>query len=106
MTDQGFGGSAGVAMLGMDAAMPARALRFGRAARFSWTVDLGADVGSRTWWRGLFTCTALCGSALAFLPMPGRIVADGPRRYAPSEWQEARSLSIAPLGLGADTGRG
>ena len=31
-------------------------------------VDLGARIGSLQWFRGLFTCTALCVAAASFAP--------------------------------------
>ena len=76
-----------------------------QAAAIDWVPDLGANVGSRDWWRGLLSCTALCAAALSFAPslepLPGHV--DAP--LAGSEWDEARAQGIAPLGLGADTGR-
>src|SRR3546814_17010526 len=36
-----------------------------RLAALDLVPDLGADIGIRTWWRGLATLTLLCGSAIA-----------------------------------------
>ena len=70
-----------------------------------WVPDLGARIGSLTWWRGLATCTGLIAAATltapGIKPIPG-FVAIG---MTGAEREEARTLSIAPLGLGASTGR-
>ncbi|HEY7809942.1 MAG TPA: peptidoglycan DD-metalloendopeptidase family protein [Allosphingosinicella sp.] len=67
--------------------------------------DLGARIGSRPWFRGLATCTALCYAAWwlapGFEPIPGAVAAPMPDAH----WEEARALAIAPLAYGADTGR-
>lgn len=68
-------------------------------------VDLGARIGSRTWFRGLATCLALCAAPIALWPSFGPIDAAAPAPMAEAQWQEARALAIAPLGYGADTGR-
>ncbi|WP_298671262.1 M23 family metallopeptidase [uncultured Sphingomonas sp.] len=74
-------------------------------ARIDWVPDLGAEIGSRTWWRGLATCATLCAAAI--LTAPGVRPVQG--YVAPpltgAAWEEARPLSIAPLGLGGGTGR-
>ena len=68
-------------------------------------VDLGQRIGSGTWFRGLFTCLALCfaGWSLApgFEPLPTGV----PVALAGAQAEEVRALSIAPLAFGADTGR-
>ena len=76
-----------------------------RIADLELVVDLGARIGSRTWWRGLATCTALCGSAIAFWPELPRLATDAPAPLTAAQWQEARAQGIAPLALGADSGR-
>ncbi len=67
--------------------------------------DLGQRVGSLTWFRGLATCVALCGAAIAlapgFAPVPG--VTAPPMDEA--QFDEVRSQMITPLALGADSGR-
>lgn len=76
------------------------------AARFDWTPDLGADVGSRAWWRGLLTLTALIGAAWALVPPLGRAIPVAtPAPLAGDAWEEARTQAIAPLALGASSGR-
>ncbi|MEH3100411.1 M23 family metallopeptidase [Sphingomonas adhaesiva] len=75
------------------------------AATTDWTPDLGQRIGSREWWRGLATCTALAGAA--WLVSPGFAPVTG--YTAPvaigAAFEETRTQSIAPLGLGATTGR-
>ena len=67
-------------------------------------VDLGAQIGSRTWWRGLATCTALCGATL-FLAPGVKALPEMPPAMDQSQWDEARAQAIAPLAYGGDTGR-
>lgn len=76
-----------------------------RLAATDLVVDLGARIGSRDWFRGLATCTALCASAGLLAPgfKPMRISAEAPLGQA--QWEESRALAISPLGYGADTGR-
>ncbi|WP_375401816.1 M23 family metallopeptidase [uncultured Sphingomonas sp.] len=101
------GGASGVSFaprsFGRAAAPEASALD--RAARIDWVPDLGANIGSRDWWRGLATCAALCAATYALAPGYRPLVGVVPAPLAGSEWDEARVQGIAPLGLGAGTGR-
>jgi murein DD-endopeptidase MepM/ murein hydrolase activator NlpD len=72
---------------------------------FDLVVDLGARIGSRTWFRGAFTCTALCGAALWLAPGLDPIPAASAAPLSDSHFKQARSLAISPLALGADSGR-
>lgn len=67
--------------------------------------DLGQRIGSAEWFRGALTCAALCASALSlspgFSPIPG--IAES--QLTQRQFDEARAQMIAPLALGADTGR-
>lgn len=76
-----------------------------RLAGADLVVDLGARIGSREWFRGLFTCVGLCTAAGLMAPdiKPLTFAAETPMSAA--RQQEARSLAIAPLSLGGDTGR-
>jgi murein DD-endopeptidase MepM/ murein hydrolase activator NlpD len=76
-----------------------------QAARIDWVPDLGSDIGSRTWWRGLATCAALCAVTWTLRPDLGPLLAPTPAPLAQSEWDEARAQGIAPLAFGAGTGR-
>ncbi|WP_299328932.1 M23 family metallopeptidase [Parasphingopyxis sp.] len=67
-------------------------------------VDLGAQVGSKTWWRGAATCAALCATTMFLAPSVEAI----PTIAEPmdeAQWDEARAQAITPLALGGDTGR-
>jgi murein DD-endopeptidase MepM/ murein hydrolase activator NlpD len=109
----GGAGGAGAAALRFDSALVRPAPRsFGTkdarrrsALDFDLVTDLGARIGSREWWRGLATCTALCGLAWfmapGFAPIPGAVAAP----LTEAHRDEARALAIAPLAFGADTGR-
>ena len=76
------------------------------AARIDWTPDLGARIGSPDWWRGLATCITLCAATWVLSPgMPRPLVGAAPEPLMGAERDEARAQGIAPLALGADTGR-
>lgn len=76
------------------------------APRIEWAPDLGSRIGSVTWWRGLLTCIALIAATWALSPGLDRpIIGEVPAPLAGDEWEEARAQSIAPLALGASTGR-
>lgn len=69
-------------------------------------VDLGADIGSPTWWRGAATCLALCAGTLALAPgfdRPLHAVGNAP--LSSTDRDEIASQSIAPLAFGATSGR-
>ena len=76
-----------------------------RLAGADLVVDLGARIGSREWFRGLFTCLGLCTAAGLMAPSlrPFSFAPEAP--MSASHYEEARALAIAPLGLGGDTGR-
>lgn len=112
-SEAGFGSIGGVAALSLDRALPPI---FGRAAPaaprcaspfddIDFVPDLGANIGSATWWRGLATCGALLALSYALSPglrpLPGLV----PATPVGETYEEARALSIAPLAFGGDTGR-
>ena len=105
---EGFGGGAiALAPARTLGAFDRGALRraIERAGEADLVVDLGQRIGSREWWRGLATCTALCGLALSFAPgfapLPGAVApALGERQQ-----QEMKAEAIAPSAYGSDTGR-
>ncbi|QDZ08541.1 peptidoglycan DD-metalloendopeptidase family protein [Sphingomonas panacisoli] len=71
-----------------------------------WTPDLGARIGSRDWFRGAATCTALLCAAWALSPGFARpIVGETPGALKGQAWDNARAQAIAPLAWGADTGQ-
>ncbi|UVO55579.1 M23 family metallopeptidase [Sphingomonas sp. SUN039] len=112
-SENGFGGG-GTAMLSLDRALPDARIPFGRAGLakpsanwFSIDVlpDLGIDIGSRHWWRGLAACIALCATTLAFAPGFEPLVVPAAPPLSPAAWEESRAQSISPLAWGGDTGR-
>jgi murein DD-endopeptidase MepM/ murein hydrolase activator NlpD len=89
----------------VPAPLPAAPSLFDTLGRIDWTPDLGTQIGSRDWWRGLATCTALCTAAYMLSPGFGRtIIGAAPAPMRASEWDEARAQGIAPLAWGGDTG--
>ena len=104
------GGASASLWLG-DVLHPAPVQRDWRARVRDWAEDvnlvpdLGQNVGSLTWFRGLATCFGLCATALylspGFQPVPG----DSGPLLAPAQYDEVRSQMITPLALGADSGR-
>lgn len=67
--------------------------------------DLGSDIGSLRWWRGLLTCTVLCTAAIALFPPIRPIASSTAPTVSGDAWEETRAQSIAPLAWGGDTGR-
>ncbi|MCJ2187537.1 M23 family metallopeptidase [Novosphingobium beihaiensis] len=67
--------------------------------------DLGSDIGSRKWLRGLATLLGLSAAAIAMWPDFSAVEAATAMPVHSRERDEFRSQSIAPLALGADSGR-
>ena len=111
----GGGSGSGTAVLSLDnavfrpAARPAFGQRVGTARRpvgdFDLVVDLGQRIGSAEWFRGFATCAALCYAAWSLGPAMDALPGGSPAPYNDVHFEEARSLAIAPLAFGADTGR-
>ncbi|MEE4454240.1 M23 family metallopeptidase [Novosphingobium resinovorum] len=74
-------------------------------ARVDLAPDLACDIGSRKWLRGLATMFGLGAAALALLPGFTAVEAAATMPLDTAQQGEFRSQSIAPLALGADTGR-
>ncbi|KQR87777.1 M23 family metallopeptidase [Sphingomonas sp. Leaf343] len=75
-------------------------------AAIDWVPDLGAQIGTRDWWRGVATCTALCAATWALSPGFDRpLIGAVPAPLQGEQWDEARAQGIAPLAWGADTGK-
>ena len=113
--DISAGSGGGTAALTLDTVLfrPAQPASFGNKTRverpsagpFDLVVDLGVCIGSRDWFRGLGTCLALCYAAYSFAPSFEPIAGASPAPLGDTHWEEARTLSIAPLAYGGDTGR-
>lgn len=76
-----------------------------RIARLELAQDLGRDIGSRRWFRGLGTFVGLTAAAVAFWPSYAPLEAAPPARIETANIDEYRSQTIMPLALGGDTGR-
>lgn len=75
-----------------------------RMAALDLVPDLGQELFSPTWWRGLGTLTLLCGTALSFAPWLSPVQAYAGQPMNAADWQEGQAQVIAPLAYGADTG--
>ncbi len=66
--------------------------------------DLGHNIGTRIWWRGLATCLSLCGTAAML--SPGIIAVPGPvpAQLDTHHLDQYRSQMISASALGADSG--
>ncbi|WP_448662433.1 M23 family metallopeptidase [Sphingomonas sp. CJ20] len=100
------GASAGVA-----ARVPAlRNTGFGKrapliASDFDFAPDLGARIGTLTWFRGAATCLGLCAVTLLLAPgFETPIYGNVPAPLQGSDWDDARAQAIRPLAQGATTG--
>ncbi|MCC7395347.1 MAG: M23 family metallopeptidase [Sphingomonadaceae bacterium] len=69
-----------------------------------WTPDLGQDIGTTHWWRGMASFLFLCCAAFfmwsGISPVEAR---EAPMR--PRDYQFARAQVIAPMAWGGDSGR-
>jgi murein DD-endopeptidase MepM/ murein hydrolase activator NlpD len=74
------------------------------ATRVELAPDLGRDIGTRTWWRGLATCMSLCAIVIAVSPgiraVPGAV----PARLDQQHFDQYRTQMVTALALGADSG--
>ncbi|KQT34850.1 hypothetical protein ASG29_01450 [Sphingomonas sp. Leaf412] len=75
------------------------------ALQTDWVPDLGQRIGTRDWWRGLATCTALCGAAWMLSPGWRPILGYAAPAIGGAAFEETRTQGIAPLAYGATTGR-
>jgi murein DD-endopeptidase MepM/ murein hydrolase activator NlpD len=76
-----------------------------RLAKLDLVPDLGEDIGSIRWFRGLGTLTALSVAALALLPDYGPIYGAQPAIPTKAEFEEARAQMIMPIAYGSDSGK-
>ena len=78
---------------------------FRRRTRIELACDLGRNIGSGQWFRGVGTLLGLSAAALAFWPDFAPLEAAQNMAIDDTARDEFRSQRIAPLALGADTGR-
>lgn len=76
-----------------------------RLTALDWTPDLASNIGSQRWFRGLATMIGLGAAAVAFWPGIAPVSAAPAVRLDGGSRDELRSQMIAPLALGADSGR-
>jgi murein DD-endopeptidase MepM/ murein hydrolase activator NlpD len=67
--------------------------------------DLGEDIGSLRWFRGLATLTILSVLALALFPDFGPVYGAQPPIPTEAEFEEARAQMIMPIAYGSDSGK-
>ena len=72
---------------------------------FDLVVDLGQRIGSAEWLRGFATCAALCYAAWSLGPSLSPLPGISPPPLSEPQLEEVQALGLAPLALGADTGR-
>ncbi|MEX0342994.1 MAG: M23 family metallopeptidase [Erythrobacter sp.] len=77
----------------------------GQLATLDLAPDLGSEIGSKRWLRGLGTFIGLTATALAFWPSFAPLEAAPPAHVDDAVRDEYRSQMILPLALGADSGR-
>jgi murein DD-endopeptidase MepM/ murein hydrolase activator NlpD len=67
--------------------------------------DLGEDIGSIRWFRGLGTLTTLSVLGIALLPDFGPVYGAQPPVPTEAEFEEARAQMVMPIAFGSDSGR-
>lgn len=103
-------GAAGVTAVAPSAVLGRPATRFA----FNWrsldiseldlVVDLGDNIGTRTWWRGLATLVLLSVATIKIGTLPMAIPAAVPPEFTAEQLALAAPSAIAPLALGGTTG--
>ena len=76
-----------------------------RLAEMDLVPDLGEDVGSLRWFRGLASLTVLSVAAIALLPDFGPVYGAQPPVQTETEFEEARAQMVMPIAFGSDSGR-
>jgi murein DD-endopeptidase MepM/ murein hydrolase activator NlpD len=76
-----------------------------RLAQMDLVPDLGENIGSFRWFRGLGTLAGLSVVAFALLPDFGPLYGAQSPLPSQTEFEEARAQMIMPLALGGDSGR-
>lgn len=67
--------------------------------------DLGENIGSARWFRGLATLTILSAFSVALIPDFGPVYGSDGAIATQAEFEDARSQMIMPLAYGSDTGK-
>ncbi len=74
------------------------------AERIDLAPDLGRHIGSRSWWRGLFTCLLLCALTISLSPGFRAIPGPVPGSVGERHFDQYRAQMVDALALGADSG--
>jgi len=69
-----------------------------RFAHIDLVPDLGDNIGSAEWWRGLATLTLLCGTAISTFPGLKPLEIGVAPALDASDFNEARAQMIVPIG--------
>lgn len=78
---------------------------FARFGDLDLAPDLGARIGTLTWYRGAATCVGLCAFTLLLAPgFENPIYGTIPPPLSGAEWDAARAQAIKPLGQGSASG--
>ena len=109
--DMGFAANGGMGTIALAGAMttslrqtPERSWRE-KLAELDLVPDLGEDIGSARWFRGLGSLTLLSVFALALLPDFGPVYGAQPPVQTETEFEEARAQMIMPIAFGSDSGK-
>ncbi len=81
-----------------------RPLQGRRATDIDLVVDLGSNLFSRRWWRGLGTLLLLCGTVAFLAPGFEPLAGGTPAPMGEVEAEQMEALAIAPLNTGSQTG--
>ena len=76
-----------------------------RLAEMDLVPDLGDNIGSARWFRGLGSLTLLSVFALSLLPDFGPVYGAQPPILTETEFEEARAQMVMPIAFGSDSGR-
>lgn len=99
----GLAGGGGGLARAIPAVVPTRIGK--RLASLDLVPDLGADIGSPTWFRGAATCAALCAATWMLSPSFDRPIAGiVPAPLSGEAEQAQQAQAIAPLAKGSRTG--
>lgn len=75
-----------------------------RISAIDWAPDLGEDIGSGRWFRGLATLTLLSVLTLSFLPNFGPVYGAQSPMPTAAQLDIVRTQTIMPIAYGSDTG--
>lgn len=114
-SERGFGQAGGAASLSFGQAVAMPPMRTGIKGRvqdfldahshLDLTPDLGAEIASLTWFRGVVTCLVLCAAPIALFPEYRPLPVAVPQPLSGDALDEFRAQAIAPQAYGSDSGR-